>query len=175
MSTSVLIAIAGVLVAVVGTGLLTGQCVRRPRTSSVACAVGMLAITVAAVAQAIGFAVGFGEWTFRIIQLSAQLVAPLVLVWALVELVATVAAVRFGARLATGAVLAVAGVVLATDPLADAEFSKAWPSASAHYQVIPHYALTLVALLTGVGGLAVLAVSAARRRETAGAGALGVS
>ena len=51
MSTSVLVTIAGVLVAAVGTGLLTGRCVRRPRISLIAWTVGMSAITVALLAQ----------------------------------------------------------------------------------------------------------------------------
>src|ERR1700761_7753127 len=168
MSTSVLVAFAGVLVAAVGTGRQVGQCVRRPQTSLIACAVGMLAITVALLAQGFGFATGFGPWTFRIIQLSAQVVAPLVLAWGLVEVVSRAAAVRFGARLAAAAVAAVAGVVLANDPLTMTGFTRAWPPASVYYQVIPHYALILVALLTGVGVLAVLAVCATRgRREPA--------
>src|ERR1700761_623302 len=187
MSTSVLVAFAGVLVAAVGTGRQVGQCVRRPQTSLIACAVGMLAITVALLAQGFGFATGFGPWTFRIIQLSAQVVAPLVLAWGLVEVVSRAAAVRFGARLVAAAVAAVAGVglatdpltmtgvsraraavVLATDPLTMTGFTRAWPSASVYYQVIPHYALILVALLTGVGALAVLAICATRgRREPA--------
>jgi quinol monooxygenase YgiN len=128
----------------------------------------MLAIAVALLAQGLGFATGFGPWTFRIIQLSAQLVAPLALLWGLVEVVARAAAVRFGARLVAAAVTVVAGVVLATDPLSGVGFGKVWPSASVYYQILPHYVLILVALLTGVGALAVLAVCATRgRREPA--------
>jgi quinol monooxygenase YgiN len=172
MSTSVLVTIAGVLVAAVGTGLVTGRCVRRPRISLIAWTVGMSAITVALLAQGIGYATGFEAWTFRVIQLSAQLVAPLLLAWGLVEQVARGAVVRFGARLATAAVAAVAGVVLATDPLASVAFTKAWPSASTHYQIIPHYALTLVALVAGVTVLAALAVCAARGRRVPADGPL---
>src|ERR1700744_1262383 len=172
MSTSVLVAFAGVLVAAVGTGRQVGQCVRRPQTSLIACAVGMLAITVALLAQGFGFATGFGPWTFRIIQLSAQVVAPLVLAWGLVEVVSRAAAVRFGARLVAAAVGGVAGVVLATDPLTMTGFTRAWPPASVYYQVIPHYALILVALLTGVGVLAVLAVCATRARREPADGSL---
>ena len=172
MSTSVLVTIAGVLIAAVGTGLLTGRCVRRPRISLIAWTVGMSAITVALLAQGIGYATSFGAWTFRVIQVSAQLVAPLLLAWGLVEQVARGAAVRFGARLATAAVAAVAGVVLATDPLASVAFTKAWPPASTHYQIIPHYALTLVALVAGVTVLAALAVCAARGRRVPADGPL---
>jgi quinol monooxygenase YgiN len=132
----------------------------------------MSAITVALLAQGIGYATGFEAWTFRVIQLSAQLVAPLLLAWGLIEQVARGAAVRFGARLATAAVAAVAGVVLATDPLAGVAFTKTWPSASTHYQIIPHYALTLVALVAGVTVLAALAVCAVRGRRVPADGPL---
>ena len=71
MSPSVLVAIAGVLAAAVGTGLLAGQCVRHPRTSFIAWTVAMFALTVALLAQSIGFATGFGALTFRVIQLYA--------------------------------------------------------------------------------------------------------
>jgi hypothetical protein len=171
MSTSVLVAIAGVLVAAVGTGLVAGQCVRRPRTSFIAWAVGMSAITVALLSQSIGLATGFGAWTFRVIQLSGQLAAPLVLAWGLIELVAGGTAVRFGARLVTAAVAAVAGVVLATDPLAATPFAKSWPAAFAHYQIIPHYALILVALMAGVSAMTVLAACARRSRAVPANGA----
>ena len=54
MSTSVLVAFAGALVAAVGTGRLAGQCARRPRTGLIACSVGMLAITAATTAAITG-------------------------------------------------------------------------------------------------------------------------
>jgi quinol monooxygenase YgiN len=165
MSISVLVAFAGVLVAAVGTGLLGGQCIRSPRISFIAWTVGMFALTVALLAQSIGFATGFAAWSFRVIQLSAQLVAPLMLAWGLVELVARNTAVRFGARLVTAALVVVAGVVLATDPLAAKPFAKTWPAASAHYQVIPHYALILAQLVVAVAAVAVLAVCGTRGRR----------
>ena len=117
MSTSVLVAIAGLMVTAVGTGLLGGRCIRSPRPSYIAWAIGMFALTVALLAQSIGFATGFGAVTFRVIQISAQLVAPVALAWGLVELVARGAAARFGARLAAAGLVVVVGVILATDPL----------------------------------------------------------
>ncbi|HEY2518814.1 MAG TPA: antibiotic biosynthesis monooxygenase [Streptosporangiaceae bacterium] len=167
MSISVLVAFAGVLVAAVGTGLLGGQCIRSPRISYIAWTVGVLALTVALLAQSIGFATGFAAWTFRVVQVTAQLVAPLMLAWGLVELVASNTAVRFAARLVTAALVVVDGVVLTTDPLAAKPFSKSWPSASVHYQMIPHYALILTHLLVALAALAVLAVCVTRERAGA--------
>jgi quinol monooxygenase YgiN len=167
MSISVLAAFTGVLVAAVGTGLLGGQCIRSPRISYLAWTFGVFALTVALLAQSIGFATGFTAWSFRVVQLTAQLVAPLMLAWGLVELVAASTAVRFAARLITAALVVVDGVVLTTDPLAAKPFSKSWPSASVHYQVIPHYALILTHLVVALAALAVLAVCVTRERAGA--------
>jgi len=164
MSISVLVAFAGVLVAAVGTGLLGGQCIRSPRISYIAWTVGVFALTVALLALSIGFATGFAAWSFRVVQLTAQLVAPLMLAWGLVELVAANTAVRFAARLVTAALVVVDGVVLTTDPLAAKPFSKSWPSAAVHYQVIPHYALILTHLVVALAALAVLGVCVTRER-----------
>ena len=164
MSTSVLVAIAGLMVTAVGTGLLGGQCIRSPRPSYIAGAVGMFALTVALLGQSIGFATGFGAVTFRVIQISAQLVAPVALAWGLIELVARGAAACFGARLAAAGLVVVVGVILATDPLTAKPFGTAWPSAAVHYQLIPHYALIGLHLaLVAVAGTAV-ALSGARDR-----------
>ena len=88
MSISVLVAIAGVMVAAVGTGLLGGRCIRSPAPSFIAWTAAMLAITLALLAQSIGFVSGFGPAAFRVIQISVQLVAPVALAWGLLELVA---------------------------------------------------------------------------------------
>jgi len=164
MSISVLVAIAGVMVAAVGTGLLGGRCIRSPRPSFIAWAIGMFAVTVALLAQSIGFEAGFGPVTFRVIQLSAQLVAPVVLAWGLVELIARGSAARFGARLAATALVIVIGVILATDPLAVKPFGTAWPSAAVHYQLIPHYALIALHLAVAVAAITAVVLFAARAR-----------
>ena len=165
MSISVLVAIAGVMVAAVGTGLLGGRCIRSPAPSFIAWTAAMLAITVALLAQSIGFVSGFGPATFRVIQISAQLVAPIALAWGLVELVARGTAARFGARLAAGGLVVVAGVILATDPLAARPFGTTWPPAAVHYQLIPHYVLIALDLAVFVTAVAAVSLCAARARS----------
>ncbi len=164
MSTSVLVAIAGLMVTAVGTGLLGGRCIRSPRPSYIAWAIGMSALTVALLAQSIGFAAGFGAVTFRVIQISAQLVAPVALAWGLVELVSRGAAARFGARLAAAGLVVVVGVILATDPLTANPFGTVWPSAAVHYQLIPHYALIGLHLALVAVAATAVALCAARVR-----------
>ncbi len=165
MSISVLVAIAGVMVAAVGTGLLGGWCIRSPAPSFIAWTAGMLAITVALLALSIGFVSGFGPATFRVIQISAQLMAPVALAWGLVELVARGAAARFGARLAAGGLVVVAGVILATDPLAARPFGTIWPPAALHYQLIPHYVLIALDLAVSVTAVAAVSLCATRARS----------
>jgi quinol monooxygenase YgiN len=172
MSISVLVAIAGVMVAAVGTGLLGGRCIRSPSPSFIAWTTGMFALTVALLAQSFGFATGFGAVTFRVIQITAQLVTPVVLAWGLVELVARGTAARFGARLAAAALIVVIGVILATDPLAAKPFGRAWPSAAIHYQIIPHYALIGLHLAVAVAAVAAVALCAARGRGPGAQGEL---
>jgi quinol monooxygenase YgiN len=116
------------------------------------------------------------------VQIAAQLIAPLWLAWGLIELVGKGVAVRFGAKLITAALTFVAVVVLVTDPLSSTTFGKTWPSAAAHYQIIPKSLLNLVAAVTVLTVVIALAVLAGRvgkdpawRRVMVAASAAGVA
>ena len=165
MSLPVLIGFAGVLVAAVATGMLGGRCVRQPRIDFIAWTAATFGLTVALAAQSIGFASGFGSFTFRAVQLFALLLVPLWLAWGLVELVAQSGTGRFAFRLAAGALTAVGAVILATDPLTAQPFGKSWPAAGLHYQSPSHYALDLVQLLAVIAALASIGLVAARARS----------
>jgi quinol monooxygenase YgiN len=165
MSLPVLIGFVGVLVAAAATGMLGGRCVRQPRTDFIAWTAATFGLTVALAAQSIGFASGFGSFTFRAVQLFALLLAPLWLAWGLVELVAQSATGRFAFRLAAGALTAVGVVILATDPLTAVPFGKSWPAAGLHYQSPSHYALDVVQLLAAITALASIGLVAARARN----------
>jgi quinol monooxygenase YgiN len=162
MSLPVLIGFAGVLVAAVATGVLAGWCFRQPRIYLILWTGATLGLAVALAAQSMGFAGGFNLATFRTVQLPTQLFAPLWLAWGLVELAGGEAA-RFGMRLISGALTVVAGVILATDPLTGQPFSKSWPSASAYFQPISHYALDAVQVVAAVAVLASVALAVARK------------
>jgi quinol monooxygenase YgiN len=164
MSLPALIGFAGVLVAAVATGMLAGRCFRQPRVDFILWTAAALGLTVALAAQSMGFARGFNQVTFRAVQLPALLLVPLLLAWGLVELVAGSEAVRFGMRLMSSALIAVASVILATDPLTAQPFSKAWPSGSAHFQPVAHYALNVVQAVAVLTAAAAAALAAARAR-----------
>jgi len=166
MSLPVLVAFAGVLVAAVATGLLAGRCVREPRAFFILWTVGTLGLTIALAAQATGLATGFQPATFRIVQLGAQLIAPLWLGWGLVELAAGNEAARFGARLVSGALTLVAGLILVADPLSGQSFGKTWPSAGVHYQTVPHFTFDVVHVVALLGGAYAVSAVAARGRRS---------
>jgi quinol monooxygenase YgiN len=162
MSPPVLIGFAGVLVAAVATGMLAGRCVRQPRIDLIVWTAATLVLTIALVAQSMGFASGFGPVTFRAVQLFALLLVPLWLAWGLVELVVANEAARFGMRLVSGALTVVASVILATDPLTAQPFSKSWPLASSHFQPISLYAMDVVQAVAVVAVLVSAAMAAAQ-------------
>ena len=164
MSLPALIGFAGVLVAAVATGLLAGRAVRRPRLDTIVWTAATLALTVALAAQSMGFASGFGPATFRAVQLSALLLAPLWLAWGLAERVWPGEAARFGTRLACGALTVVGSVILVTDPLTAAPFGKGWPLAGLHYQPPSHYALDVVQAVAVILAAASIGLAAARAR-----------
>ncbi len=125
-------------------------------------------LTVALAAQAIGYHRGFSQTTFRAVQIGAQLIAPLALTWALAELTGKSLGSRFTARLGLGALTVVGAVVLATDPLSGASFSKSWPPASVHYQLIPNWVLEVVAVVAAVVAVVAVIVAGIRGRRNPG-------
>src|SRR6266567_2866250 len=165
MSLPVLIGFAGVLVAAVATGMLAGRCARQPRVGFVLFTAATLGLTIALAAQSMGFASGFGPATFRAVQLSAILLAPLWLAWGLVELAVANDTARFGMRLISSALTVVASVILATDPLAAQPFSKAWPLTGPHFQPISLYVLDAVQAVALLAVLASVAMTAVRARS----------
>jgi quinol monooxygenase YgiN len=168
MSISLGAAAVGALAALVFAGLLARRCVRAPRMATVALLLATAGLTVALGAQAGGYYHGFDQTTFRAVQLGAQLIAPLALVWAMAELTAKSMGARFASRLALGAVTVVGAVVLATDPLTSAGFSKTWPAASVHYQLIPNGVLKVVAAVTVLASVIALIVTGVRARQSPG-------
>src|SRR5215469_998469 len=125
-------------------------------------------LIVALAAQAVGYDRGFSQTTFRAVQIGAQLIAPLALTWALAELTGKSLGSRFTARLGLGALTVVGAVVLATDPLSSASFSKNWPPASVHYQLIPNWVLEAVAVVAAVFAVVAVIVAGVRGRRNPG-------
>jgi quinol monooxygenase YgiN len=162
MSPEVLTGFAGVLVAAVATGMLAGRCVRQPRIGFVVWTAAALVLTIALAAQSMGFASGFGPATFRAVSLFALLLAPLWLAWGLVEVAVANDTARFGARLVASALTVVATVILATDPLTAAPFSKAWPLAATHFQPVALDALDVVQVVAVVAVVVTAGLTAVR-------------
>jgi quinol monooxygenase YgiN len=175
MSISFVAALAGTVLAAVGTGLAIRRCVRRPRTDMVAWVIALAGLTVGLAAQAAGYRRGFVPTTFRAAQLGAALVAPLALAWGMAELAAKGLVARFAARLGLAGLFVVASVILATDVLSSRPFSQKWPAARDHFELLTLALLALVAvavLLTAL--LALLCTGLRSRNDPAWRGALAV-
>src|SRR5258708_7801153 len=166
MSLHFLVAIVGALAAAAATGVLVARCLRVPNGALVAWTVAIVALTISLGAQTLGYGIGFGPITFRAMELGAQLLAPLALGLGLAELAGKTITARFAARLLLTAVAIVALVVLATDPLSAATFTKAWPAAAVYYQIFPDKLLEYVlAPATVIVALIAIGVTAARPRH----------
>jgi quinol monooxygenase YgiN len=165
MDATVIATFACAVLAAAGTGVLVGRCIRVPRIDIIAWACAVAAIAVSLGAQAVGAHNGYASATFRVVQLCAQLIAPLWLAWGMVELGGRSIAARFGAKLVTAALTVIGAVVLITDPLGGSPFSKSWPVATQHYQIIPKYLLEVIAVVTVLTVVIMLIVALVRLRS----------
>jgi quinol monooxygenase YgiN len=168
MSVSLGAAAVGAIASLVFTGVLVRRFIRVPSMATIALVFATAGLTVALAAQALGYHHEFTETTFRAVQLGARLVAPLALTWALAELTGKSLGSRFAARLGLGALTVVGAVVLATDPLNTVAFTKSWPPASVHYQLIPNWILEAVAVVTAFFAVVAVIVAGIRGRRSAG-------
>jgi len=138
---SLVVSAVGAVVAAVGSGVLLARCFREPRGDLVAWSLAMLGLLVSLGSQALGHLSGFDSAMFRGMEVGGQVIAPLALILGMSEVAAKRTAVRFCARLYIPALALVALVILGTDQLAQATFSKAWPDPSVFYQLPPDYVL----------------------------------
>src|SRR5215470_14042118 len=168
MSVSFLAAAGAAAVAAVITAILVGRFARLPRPDQAAWACAAAGLTVALAAQALGYHQGFNAAAFRAIEVGARLAAPMALVWGMAELTGKSFGVRFGSRLALGALTAIGAVVLASDPLSGVTFTVAWPTAAEHYQFIPNVVLVMIAAATVIPALIALVVAGVRARREPG-------
>jgi quinol monooxygenase YgiN len=166
MSISFIVSGVGAVVAAIGLGLILARCLRAPRGDLIAWSVALLSLVISLVAQALGHLSGFGSVSFRVMEIGAALLAPFALILGLAELVSRGVAGRFAARLFISALAFVALVIMATDPLSGAAFTKAWPSPATYYQFIPNklleYGLAPVPIVVAVILVIVVAVRAGR-------------
>ena len=165
MSISFAAALAGTVLAAVGTGLAIRLCLRKPRPDMVAWVVALAGLTVGLAAQAAGYRRGFVPTTFRVTQLGAALVAPLALAWGMAELAAKGLVARFAGRLCLAGLFVVAGVILATDVLSAQPFTQDWPAARDHFEFLPLGLLGLVAVVVVLTVVVALITTALRGRH----------
>lgn len=159
---SLVVSGVGAVVAAVGSGVLLARCFREPRGDIVAWSLALLGLLVSLGSQALGHIAGFDAAMFRGMEVGGQVIAPLALILGMSEVAAKRTAVRFCARLYISALAIVALVILGTDQVAQATFSKAWPDPSVFYQLPPDYVLMfaigpITALITIIAAWTVIA------------------
>src|ERR1700691_3410550 len=153
----------GAVVAAVGTGVLAGRSSRAPRIYSIAWTAAMFWLAVGLGAATLGYLVGYGHLLFRAMELGAQLLAPLSLCLALVELAGRKLPARFAMRLAIGGLAVISLVIMGTDPLnPNYTFSTKWADPTVVYQLAPLAVLGFLALFTFITALAAIGVTAVR-------------
>ena len=165
MSISFAAALAGTVLAAVGTGLAIRLCLRKPRADMVAWVIALAGLTVGLAAQAAGYRRGFVPTTFRVAQLGAALVAPLALAWGMAELAAKGLVARFAGRLCLAGLFVVAAVILATDVLSAQPFTQEWPAARDHFEFLPLGLLALVAVVVVLTVVVALITTGLRSRH----------
>jgi quinol monooxygenase YgiN len=165
MSISFAAALAGTVLAAVGTGLAIRLCLRKPRADMVAWVIALAGLTVGLAAQAAGYRRGFVPTTFRATQLGAALVAPVALSWGMAELAAKSLVARFAARLCLAGLFVVAAVILATDVLSARGFTQQWPAPRDYFQYVSLSLLALVAAAVVLTVIAALITSGLRSRH----------
>src|SRR5215469_16594930 len=128
----------GAVAAAVGTGVLAARSTRHSRVYFVAWTIALFGLAVGLGATTLGYLAGYGALIFRAMELGAQLIAPLSLCLALVEIAGRRLGARFVMRLVVSGIAVIAVVVLGTDPInPGAMFSTTWPDPSAYYQIAP--------------------------------------
>ncbi|MFW5415909.1 hypothetical protein J0910_04705 [Nocardiopsis sp. CNT-189] len=153
------------LVAWSAAAALIARALREPRTYAKVLAGSAGSVAVALSAAFIGALLDFSGPTFRLLQIGAGLLGPLLAAWGAAEYAVASARARFGLRLGVAVLSVVPVVVLALDPVRG-NFDKDYPAMSDHYDLIPGIALGAVHVFS-VGLLlacAVLAVRAEGRR-----------
>ena len=165
MSISFAVALAGTVLAAVGTGLAIRLCLRKPRADMVAWVIALAGLTVGLAAQAAGYRRGFVPTTFRVTQLGAALVAPLALAWGMAELAAKGLVARFAARLCLAGLFVVVAVILATDVLSARGFTQQWPAPRDHFQYVSLSLLALVAVVVVLTVITALITTGLRSRH----------
>jgi quinol monooxygenase YgiN len=160
---ALIVVLVGAVAAAAGTGMLAARGSRQPRVYFAAWTVALFGLAIGLAATTLGYLAGFGSLTFRVMELGAQLIAPLSLCIALCEIVGRSLAARFAMRLAVAGLTVIALVVLGTDPInPDVTFSTKWPDPSIYYQIAPLVALGFITLLTTGTSLGALAIVLSR-------------
>ncbi|MEU4572453.1 putative quinol monooxygenase [Nonomuraea sp. ATR24] len=159
------IAFAGAILAGVASGALVSRLREEPEGWLIAWTVSAAALCLALGVAGFGHLMGFGTVTFKLVQITGSLLAPLWLAIGLIQLLAEKTPPKFLGWLFGIAYTFVALVIMVVDPLVSDEMGKSLPDASAHWALIPSSLLTGVHAIAALIMLAAVVVAALRWRN----------
>jgi quinol monooxygenase YgiN len=166
MSVSLLVALAGLVLALAGLVMLVMRCSRAPRLVLLAWTGAVFGVALSLAAQVAGFAAGFSSLTFRLSQIGLLAIGGLALVLGLGEAAGRSGPARFAVRLTVSGLGVISVVILATDPLSEEPFGKTFPAAAVHYQPISNALLSYgLGPFVTVAALVAVACTAVRARK----------
>ncbi len=157
------LAFISALVAWSATAALAAYAQRRPSASAVGWLVAALGMAVGLSAGVIGVILGFGELTFRLLQIGISLLGPLYIAWGAVEFGVRSAQGRFTSRLLLSAFTVVPLVILFVDRVSG-HFERAFPAMGEHYDLVPRAVLGAAHVLV-IAFLAWAVIASARRLD----------
>ncbi|MFI7449405.1 antibiotic biosynthesis monooxygenase [Nonomuraea sp. NPDC049714] len=158
------IAFAGALLAAIASVALVRRLREEPEGWLIAWTIAGPALCLSLAMIGLGYLVGFGVLTFKVLQITASMLAPLWLAIGLIQLLADKVPPKFLAWLFGIGYTIVALVIMVVDPLISEEMGKSVPSAAEHWAVIPAYLLTGLHVIAALIMLGTMVVAALRWR-----------
>ncbi|WP_327108372.1 hypothetical protein [Nonomuraea glycinis] len=158
------IAFAGALLAAIASVALVRRLREEPEGWLIAWTIAGPALCLSLAVIGFGYLVGFGVVTFKVLQITGSMLAPLWLAVGLIQLLAEKVPPKFLAWLFGIAYTIVALVIMVVDPLISEEMGKSVPVSSAHWAVIPAYLLIALHVIAALIMLGTIVVAALRWR-----------
>ncbi len=158
------IAFAGALLAAIASVALVRRLREEPEGWLIAWTVAGPALCLSLAVIGVGHLVGFGVVTFKVLQITGSMLAPLWLAVGLIQLLAEKVPPKFLAWLFGIAYTIVALVIMVVDPLISEEMGKSVPVAGAHWAAIPAYLLIGLHVIATLIMLGTIVVAALRWR-----------
>lgn len=167
MLVAAFVALLGTLVGIAATAAAVQRWLDERRAYLLAWSMAAAVLTAALGAQTIGFTITFAPLLFRVVEVGAALFASCWIAWGIVEYLARKVPAAFAFRLLVASYSAVAGIILAIDPLRRPPSGGEVPDPAELYFPLPLLLLGVAqtAVMLTVFGVLVMAALRTRNRD----------